>query len=155
MNKVFEKTENRNVGFSLVELIIVIMIMAIIAVALAPQVMKWVANARIATDTSNYDAMAANLQVALTDGCAFASADSADETSPVSVQISEDGTTITGDSSNAIASAMDVCAPGWDEIFKLSEKKSTEDKEYYELLIYGGSVYKTGKPNTANNADFS
>ena len=39
-----------NKGFSLVELIVVILIMAIIAVAIAPQVMKWVENSRIAKD---------------------------------------------------------------------------------------------------------
>lgn len=39
-----------NKGFSLVELIVVVLIMAIVAVALAPQVMKWVQNSRIASD---------------------------------------------------------------------------------------------------------
>ena len=42
--------KKNNKGFSLVELIVVILIMAIVAVALAPQVMKWVENSRIATD---------------------------------------------------------------------------------------------------------
>ncbi len=39
-----------NKGFSLVELIVVVLIMAIIAVALAPQVLKWVNRSRVATD---------------------------------------------------------------------------------------------------------
>ena len=38
-------TKKNNKGFSLVELIVVILIMAIIAVALAPQVIKWVGEA--------------------------------------------------------------------------------------------------------------
>ena len=42
--------KKNNSGFSLVELIVVVLIMAIVAVALAPQVMKWVENSRIATD---------------------------------------------------------------------------------------------------------
>lgn len=42
--------KRNNKGFSLVELIVVVLIMAIIAVALAPQVMKWVENSRIAKD---------------------------------------------------------------------------------------------------------
>ncbi len=48
-----KKLQNRkmsNNGFSLVELIVVILIMAIIAVALAPQVMKWVSNSKITAD---------------------------------------------------------------------------------------------------------
>jgi type IV pilus assembly protein PilA len=54
-----------NKGFSLVELIVVVLIMAIIAVALAPQVMKWVENSRKSTDSSNYDSIysAANIAI--------------------------------------------------------------------------------------------
>ena len=52
-------------GFSLVELIVVILIMAIIAVALAPQVMKWVENSRVATDCSNYDSIARAAAIAM------------------------------------------------------------------------------------------
>ena len=48
--KTFKKN---NKGFSLVELIVVILIMAIIAVALAPQVMKWVDQSKISADSSN------------------------------------------------------------------------------------------------------
>ena len=45
------KSKKRDLrGFSLVELIVVVLIMAIIAVALAPQVLKWVNNSRKAND---------------------------------------------------------------------------------------------------------
>ena len=53
-----------NKGFSLVELIVVVLIMAIVAVALAPQVMKWVENSRKATDVTNYGHVAEALEVA-------------------------------------------------------------------------------------------
>ena len=56
-----------NKGFSLVELIVVVLIMAIIAVALAPQVMKWVENSRMSTDVQNYDSVVEAVNVALTD----------------------------------------------------------------------------------------
>ena len=56
-----------NKGFSLVELIVVVLIMAIIAVALAPQVMKWVENSRKSTDVQNYDSVVEAVNVALTD----------------------------------------------------------------------------------------
>jgi len=45
--------KKNNKGFSLVELIVVILIMAIIAVALAPQVMKWVDESKVSADNSN------------------------------------------------------------------------------------------------------
>lgn len=45
------KMRRRNQGFSLVELIVVVLIMGIIAVALAPQVMKWVGKARESADS--------------------------------------------------------------------------------------------------------
>lgn len=55
-----------NKGFSLVELIVVVLIMAIIAVALAPQVMKWVENSRKSTDIENYNALVEAANVAST-----------------------------------------------------------------------------------------
>ncbi|MCR5205852.1 MAG: type II secretion system GspH family protein [Lachnospiraceae bacterium] len=53
-----------NKGFSLVELIVVVLIMAIIAVALAPQVMKWVENSRKSNDIENYNALVEAANVA-------------------------------------------------------------------------------------------
>ena len=60
------KKKMNNKGFSLVELIVVVMIMAIIAVALAPQVMKWVENSRIANDVTTVNSVASAAQVATT-----------------------------------------------------------------------------------------
>lgn len=61
------KNNKNNKGFSLVELIVVVLIMAIIAVALAPQVMKWVNNSRVAKDRQTVDAVVSAAQVAYTD----------------------------------------------------------------------------------------
>ena len=61
-----------NQGFSLVELIVVVLIMAIIAVALAPQVLKWVNNARISTDLNTMDSIKTAAQTALTNEDAYA-----------------------------------------------------------------------------------
>ena len=58
-------TKKNNKGFSLVELIVVVLIMAIIAVSLAPQVMKWVDRSRQANDASNYDALVAAAQLSV------------------------------------------------------------------------------------------
>lgn len=63
--------KRNNRGFSLVELIVVILIMAIIAVALAPQVVKWVENSRIASDMQTKADLESACKLAMTDGEAF------------------------------------------------------------------------------------
>ena len=55
----------KNRGFSLVEMVVVVLIMAVLAVALAPQVMKWVENSRVATDCSNYDSIVSAAAIAM------------------------------------------------------------------------------------------
>lgn len=65
MKKVLAKKNNK--GFSLVELIVVILIMAIIAVALAPQVMKWVGKSGENTDENNSATIKASVQTAVAD----------------------------------------------------------------------------------------
>ncbi len=60
-----------NHGFSLVELIVVVLIMAIVAVALAPQVMKWVENSRIATDMENRTNIENNCMLAIANEAVF------------------------------------------------------------------------------------
>lgn len=57
------KKEMNNKGFSLVELIIVIAIMAILVVVLAPQYLKYVERSRNSTDRDNATAIESALQV--------------------------------------------------------------------------------------------
>jgi len=66
-----EKISKENKGFSLVELIVVVLIMAIIAVALAPQVMKWVENSRIASDMETRNDLEEMCQLALANEYVF------------------------------------------------------------------------------------
>lgn len=58
-------TNNENTGFSLVELIVVVLIMGTIAVALAPQVMKWVAKARESSDDQKQQRLVSVAQIAV------------------------------------------------------------------------------------------
>lgn len=56
-----------NKGFSLVEIIIVIAIMAILAGALAPQFMKYVNKSRVAADERNIDLLISTANIVLAD----------------------------------------------------------------------------------------
>ncbi len=65
MKKLLNKKNNK--GFSLVELIVVVLIMGIIAVALAPQVMKWVGTARTNSDENTSKDIKSAIQIAIAD----------------------------------------------------------------------------------------
>ena len=97
-----------NKGFSLVELIVVVLIMAIIAVALAPQVMKWVENSRKSNDIENYNALITAANVAGTNETVINALSSGG-----SVSMASTGTTITPD---ALKNAMKVTLPDAENI---------------------------------------
>lgn len=65
MNKKQKSLTNK--GFSLVELIIVIAIMAVLVGVLAPQYLKYVHNSKVSTDVQNAQEMATAINVAIAD----------------------------------------------------------------------------------------
>ena len=65
-----KKTNNK--GFSLVELIIVIAIMAVLVGILAPQFIKYVGNSRVSTDIKNGQEIAAVISAGTADGTIIA-----------------------------------------------------------------------------------
>ncbi len=98
-----------NKGFSLVELIVVVLIMAIIAVALAPQVMKWVENSRKSNDIENYNALVEAANVAGTNEKVLAQLNGNSAT----ISMSSSGTTITVPSGTALQSAIALTLPDY------------------------------------------
>lgn len=60
-----------NKGFSMVELIIVIAIMAILAAALAPALIKYINKSRLSTDVSTGTSIASAIQTALSNESAY------------------------------------------------------------------------------------
>lgn len=62
------KKSMNNKGFSLVELIIVIAIMAVLVGLLAPQYLKYVNNSKVSTDISNAQEVATVFNVGFADG---------------------------------------------------------------------------------------
>jgi len=69
-----KKTSNK--GFSMVELIIVIAIMAILAAALAPSLIKYINKSRLSTAVSDGTTIASAINSALASEAAFRAADS-------------------------------------------------------------------------------
>ncbi len=66
MNKKQKSLTNK--GFSLVELIIVIAIMAVLVGVLAPQYLKYVKRSKVSTDIQNAEEIATAINVAISDG---------------------------------------------------------------------------------------
>ena len=98
-----------NKGFSLVELIVVVLIMAIIAVALAPQVMKWVENSRKSTDIENYNALIEAATVCSTNENVIAEIKTGSKTLTMTAN-----NTVGGAGNSAFKTAMDNTLPGWE-----------------------------------------
>lgn len=81
-----------NKGFSLVELIIVIAIMAVLVGVLAPQYLKYVNNSKVSTDISNAQEIATAINVAFADDQYSAQAASLTGSNTFGVTSMPDGT---------------------------------------------------------------
>lgn len=98
------KKENMNdKGFSLVELIIVIAIMAILIVVLAPQYLKYVERSRNSTDLQN----ATELKIAIETWCADPEAtSSAGSGKTIVLTVEKGGTTVGGTAAGTAAGTL-------------------------------------------------
>jgi len=126
------KIKKNNKGFSLVELIVVVLIMAIIAVALAPQVMKWVGNSRTAADVQSYDAVVEYCNLALADEETWKKV--SDKT--ITVTVATTGTTTTNTDFEA---GLNKVADDW--------KNVKVGSGSYTITITNGKVAKSTTPD--------
>lgn len=123
MLKLFNRKKKDNKGFTLVELVIVVAILAILVGILAPQYTKYVEKSRQAADASNLENIVEGFKVAAAD-VDYNMIPSAAATT-FSVAITADGTTVTEDTNVA-----------------------TGDNDWKAALKeYTGYDFESGKPN--------
>ncbi len=128
--------KKNNKGFSLVELIVVILIMAIIAVALAPQVMKWVDESKVSTDVNNRANLKSSLDAAVADYLSKGN----DIENEVKFQINKNGAP--ANITNKLAAAGTGFASSVDEVTNgfWPEFKSTDDGCFDVTISKTGAV---------------
>lgn len=105
MKKWFDKKKKDNKGFTLVELVVVIAILALLVGILTPQYTKYVDKARKSSDASNLGNMVKAVEIA--------AADPAGKLKPgtITIKINDDGASVTlgdGDTSDNQATAQNA-----------------------------------------------
>ena len=139
--------KKNNKGFSLVELIVVVLILGILAVAVSPQVMKWVDKSKISTDKDNANALKASVQTALAEwqgeGGTIGTADyTANITSKQLTDVSDSWGNNTIKNKAIAAYIAEVTAGSYpDAQYK---KYTTPAGVSFQITIYGSNSGKTG-----------
>ncbi len=150
-----------NKGFSLVELIVVVLIMAIIAVALAPQVMKWVEESRKSTDANNYDTIVEACNTALADQEALK--ESNNKIVLTASADSDEARVWTGwESTDAFKKQMEeILGTSWATSLKVKASETvkrnddgtwSDEKITYTITVWKGHVYRTIDTTGAKNS---
>lgn len=126
MLKFLNKKKNDNKGFSLVELIIVVAIMAILVGLLAPQYLKYVEKSRKSADASNLDEMVRAIQIYAADAEETLPAD----TYTITINATSTSVTATKNGSKAVAErALNENAPDWKKTNLKSNKWENGETE--------------------------
>lgn len=152
-----------NKGFSLVELIVVVLIMAIIAVALAPQVMKWVEESRKSTDANNYDTIVEACNTSLADQETLKESNTANGI-VLTANATNRNWAIAGTSTNFQKQMSEILGDSWqtglavkasETVKKLADGswgESPADDITYTITVKKGHVYRTIDTTGATNS---
>lgn len=125
--------KNDNKGFSLIELIVVIAIMAILVGVLAPQFIKYIESSRQSTDIQNASAIRSAVEVGVADG---------DITADVTVEVTNTGIKVSDNAKTSLeAVGLKQVTPckssGW----------TVGDIATYDYDTYTWTVDAAGSPN--------
>ena len=128
MLKFLNKKKNDNKGFSLVELIIVVAILAILVGLLAPQYLKYVEKSRKSADASNLDEMVRAIQVYAADAEDTLAADTYTITIDKDDEAKVEVTSSTDANKTAAEKALTEAVPDWKKT-KLKSNKWSNGKD--------------------------
>lgn len=118
-----------NKGFSMVELIIVIAIMAILAGALAPALIKYINKSRLSSDVSNGQQIASAIQEALSNEAAYDDCKDAKTATEYSGWMSNNGSSFTAEVEAIIGKSVNVKGKS-----KKDTNGSSLDQKYYVVV---------------------
>ena len=133
-----KKFRKNNKGFTLVELIIVIAIIAVLTAVLAPQYIKYIDNSRWSTDQSNAGTLLHEVQVAIVDTQAAGKAVKND-----SITFTSGGVSALSTDNADLDAALDAADPNWNKIAVQNKGSAAGAQDTYTITITANGA--TGK----------
>ena len=132
VTKNFKTKNKKNKGFTLVELIIVIAIIAVLGIILAPQYIKYVDKSRWATDQNNAKTLLKEVQTAVV---AVQESDATPETGTITI---ERGKAIAADNFTAtseVGKELDKTDTNWRDTKVTNKGKASGAKKKFTITI--------------------